>query len=51
MDENRKLDTLACGSVLATMLLTVACGAFVIDAGTDTAPRYAQAAMAETAHD
>ena len=43
-------DSIACGAVLATMFLTIACGAVVVDAGTDTSARYAQAAT-ETAHD
>lgn len=37
-------DSVACGAVLASMLLTMACGAFVVDAGTDPSPHYAQAA-------
>ena len=43
-------DSIACGAVLATMLITIACGAVVVDAGTDSSPRYAQADT-ETAHD
>ena len=43
-------DSVACTAVLATMLLTMACGAFVVDAGTDPAPRYAQA-VTENSHD
>lgn len=35
-------DSIACGAVLATMLITIACGAVVVDAGTDPM-RYAQA--------
>jgi hypothetical protein len=48
MDETRK-DNLACGAVLATMLVTIACGAFVVHASPDS-PRYAQATL-ETSHD
>jgi hypothetical protein len=43
-------DSVACGTVLATMMLTMACGAFVVDAGTDAAPHVAQVA-AEASHD
>ena len=43
-------DSITCGAVLATMLITIACGALVVDAGTDTSASYAQAAT-ETAHD
>jgi hypothetical protein len=43
-------DSVACTAVRATMLLTMACGAFVVDAGTDAAPRYAQT-LTETSHD
>lgn len=43
MDDDRTLkDSVACATVLAAMLLTMACGAFVVDAGTDASPRYAQ---------
>jgi hypothetical protein len=38
-------DSIACGIVLASMLMTMVCGAFVVDAGPDTASSYAQAAM------
>jgi hypothetical protein len=48
MNETRK-DNLACGAVLATMLVTMACGAFVVDASPDS-PRYAQGAP-EASHD
>jgi len=43
-------DSLACGTVLATMLVTMACSAFVIDAGTDPSPKYSQATL-EVDHD
>lgn len=42
MDEVRK-DNLACGAVLATMLATIACGAFVVE--------YAPDAPTHVAHD
>jgi hypothetical protein len=42
-------DSVACGTVLATMLLTMACGAFVVDAGSDDAPGHAAAASATEA--
>ena len=48
MDEVKK-DNLACGAVLATMLVTMACGAFVVDSAPG-APTYAQAAP-ETSHE
>jgi hypothetical protein len=43
-------DSIACGAVLASMLLTMACGAFVVDAGTDPSPRHAQA-TGDTGHE
>lgn len=43
-------DSVACGIVLASILVTIACGAFVIGAGTDQSPRYAQATL-EVDHD
>lgn len=43
-------DSIACGAVLATMLLTIACGVLVVDAGTDPSATYAQAPT-ETAND
>jgi len=38
MNETKK-DNLACSAVLATMLVTMACGAFVVDAGPDSHPQ------------
>ncbi len=43
-------DNLACGAVLATMLLTVVCGAIVVEAAPDAPAQVAQASM-ETAND
>ena len=42
-------DSIACGAVLAAMLLTIACGAVVVDAGTQPL-HYAQASS-DTGHD
>src|SRR5438445_20426 len=38
-------DTIACTAVLASILLTMACGAFVVDTPPDTSNRYAQASL------
>ncbi|HET9576229.1 MAG TPA: hypothetical protein VFP44_00285 [Usitatibacter sp.] len=43
-------DSLACGVVLASILLTIACGVFVAEAGPDSQPKYAQAST-EVAND
>ena len=42
-------DSVACGAVLATMVFTLMCGAFVVDAGPD-APQ-ATSFVAEAGHD
>ncbi len=42
-------DSIACGAVLATMLITIACGAVVVDAGT-VPVHYAQASS-DTGHE
>ena len=49
MTETKK-DNLACGAVLATMLFTIVCGAFVVEAGVAGSPVHAQATP-ETNHD
>lgn len=49
MDEVLK-DNIACGAVLATMLLTVVCGAIVVEAAPDAYAQMAQASM-EIDHD
>jgi len=43
-------DSLACGTVLATMVLTLVCGAFVVDTGPD-APSHSAQVVAEAGHD
>lgn len=43
-------DSVACGAVLATMILTIACGAFVVDAGPDAPVRPAQV-VADSGHE
>jgi hypothetical protein len=48
MNETKK-DNLACGAVLATMLVTIACGAFVVGFSPDS-PRHARATT-ETEYD
>lgn len=49
MDEVGK-DNFACGTVLATMLLTIVCGAIVVDAAPGVDTQVAQASM-ENDHD
>ena len=41
-------DSVACGAVLATMVFTLACGAFVVDAAPDA---HAAQVVAEASHD
>jgi hypothetical protein len=43
-------DSIACGVVLASILVTMACGAIVVGASTDSPQRYAQAST-EVIHD
>lgn len=52
-EPNTLKDSVACGAVLATMFLTIACGAFVVAAPDDGSPRYAQAQpqAVETRHE
>ena len=38
-------DSIACGAVLATILVTIACGAVVIGIGPDSSARIAQASQ------
>ncbi|MGE5095661.1 MAG: hypothetical protein ACM3SO_11005 [Betaproteobacteria bacterium] len=43
-------DSVACGVVLASILVTIACGVFVAEAGPDSHSKYAQAST-EVAND